>query len=381
MSEKRSFHSWAENLLAVPDHEEDISEISEPIELEPVFVEPVVVEPSPSEPQPAKPEPQPAKHSRRPEPVPEAVWEPVAEPEPRRAHNGDLLSLIRDPESLSVFGGKLFRYDMDTTSCLGFAVLGQNAADVDRCDSYYRRMGDPYKSYITYIGTATAADYTVYRFRLPVNAYSLMEGIRYETQKETMDCQNLTKQLLMLLHEHYAEDASVKPLMCISPCTVFIHPEGAGFKVRLLPLLAHNNAYPVSIPRDPVPDATTDAYAALHTVLQYQCGALADNGQPITIPNDPLIMSALLPASTNRPRLERLIREAVPEFHPVPHRTGLTKGRNPRDDADAPSFVQFFQDLWDRFRNSEVVSELAPNRTPTVRQVDTPGADYDDEEN
>lgn len=271
-----------------------------------------------------EPEKKPAEEPQAPvsEPMPES--QPKAQsrytappmyhtprPEPRLP--GGSTALLRAMESRSsrdVFGGKLFSWADEEKGArmVGFAVTGQDDVQAAQRENEYRRLCDPYYRFLHYEGSVLAADCRVYLFRLPKDAVSLASLITDENRKRLPDAKLLLRQLLGVLSDHQSRFTPYVPLQCLSPYTVFLQlRSGEGPALLVLPLRTENGCYPVSVPRDQGEDISSDVYAAVHTICQYGCGVLSDMGGLIELPESRLLWSALLPASTNRPTLERLL--------------------------------------------------------------------------
>lgn len=212
---------------------------------------------------------------------------PGKEPQspPVANHHNDyakqLLAEIRGDHVQQCFGGRLFRrLDRYGNPLISFAVENMNSLEIDRANGAYAAFssmdagvflfscGDPENVVVD-----AQKQWTVFSFRIGANEYSLSElyasGQSYSTpaEKTMFQLVNLLahyKQKLTKLQKDY------QSLDCLSLETIFINEDG---QLRILPLRAYNNHYPIEISREEGGnDIKNDLFSAAFVAAQVESG-------------------------------------------------------------------------------------------------------------
>ncbi len=209
------------------------------------------------------------------------------------------------------FGGKLFYYSNGLTRYICHAIPAQYADS--SLDAYYEGLSvcaDKFNQngscFLRFHHAETVDDYVVFFFITNDNEQSISR-LTKESKKD--NAEHIYKTLLCIIGEYYSHTVqstgrSYEPLACFSLDTVFLSTSG---KIRVLPLRAVSNGYPVEVPREagtPFSDDATDLYSAAYLYIQLYNGGCEEELEDFELPDDDIVTRSLLPIKCLRPRLQ-----------------------------------------------------------------------------
>lgn len=225
-----------------------------------------------------------------------------------------LSSAIHSSSSINCFGGKLLRHnDRHGNPLISHAVQAMTGSEADAAEFRYRLFNRiPSASFIRFAGSHRADDYTVFTFEIAPREQSLRE-LMGSPQGCPLDAVGLMRQLTALVHRYQniltSRQEPYMPLCCLSVDTVYVSPSGT---IRILPLTAANNQYPIELPREAGTGQAciqTDIYsiAYLSTIVRS-----SDPCAPAE-PEIPIIAHCLKPFPAWRPNAVQVLRALKPD--------------------------------------------------------------------
>ena len=290
------------------------------------------------------------------------------------AGNNDnhLLHRIRSGDAIECFGGYLFR-DTDSFNhpILCFAVPNMEEVEVRQANEWYNQMGR--LSHLGFLHRTTTppqtvANYTVFAFEINQFDRTLAE-LHREGKLYKQDPDQMMRCLVQFLAQYQQftvnNYGSYLPLCSLSLSTLIMGENGT---LRLLPLRAHNNDYPIEIPNEVTrhegsADERSDLYSAAYVAVEIYSANRGDGR--LAEPNSPTIVSCLKTMQDWRPSLAE-VRSQLQSHH-APHRdtpamdsNGNRKqsSQHPSDEVhgtlfDAVKKSSFFRGMAERFKMPE----------------------------